>query len=221
MNITTMWMWLKSHWKTVANTILSVSTALSFGYGIITHNTNKKLSEELNIANNNIEAYQDALNGSQQAFGVLKADFSKYKQSNDSILRKLVDTAKENDINPKEINTAATQKQVVDVTSSKGVGGDIITILKDTTYQDSIQYNDLTSVHYTIGKDTVSVRLKLDNTQYLYVYSTKEYKNNKNFFQRLFTLDWKRVKRYKYKIINTNDLLKSEDVTVIESTDIK
>lgn len=220
MSITVILAWIKSHWKTVINAILSLSTALSLGYGIITHNINKRLSEELIMANNNIEAYQDALNGSQQASNVIKADLSKYKQSNDSLLNKLIETAKQNDVKPKEINVAATQTQVTDVTGSKGVGGDIITILKDSTYQDSINYNDLTKVYYTIGKDTIDIRLRLENQQYLYTYSKKEYKNKKNFFQRLFTLDWKKITKYKYKIINSNDLIKTDSVRVVENTNL-
>lgn len=212
--------WLKGHWRTAVNTILSLSTAVSLGYGAITHNANKRLSEELIIANNNIEAYQDALNGSQQASNVLKLDIAKYKESTDSILNKLVETAKQNDIKPKEINVAATQSQVLDVTGSKGVRGDIITILKDSTYKDSIDYNNLTKVYYTIGKDTIDIRLTLENTQYLYTYSKKEYKNKKNFFQRLFTLDWKKVKKYKYKIVNSNDLIKTDSVRVVENIEL-
>jgi len=50
----------------------------------------------------------------------------------------------------------------------------------------------------------------------LYTYKTREYKNKKNFFKRLFTLDFKKVDRYKYKLTNTNDLLKESDVRIIE-----
>ena len=80
----------------------------------------------------------------------------------------------------------------------------------------NIQYNKYTTVYYTIGKDTVNIGLNLKNTQYLYTYKQKEYKNKKNFFKRLFTLDFKKVTHYKYKIINTNDLLKTSDVRIIE-----
>jgi len=120
-------------------------------------------------------------------------------------------------IKSKQISTAATQTQVLDVNDSKGVRGDLIEILKDTTYNDSIKYNDLTTVYYTIGKDTVNVGLKLENTQYLFVYNKKEYKNKKSFLRRLFTLDFKKVNKYKYEIVNTNDLLKTSDVRVVES----
>lgn len=209
--------WIKNNTKTLVNSFLSLLLALSLSCGIIYHNKAQRLSEELKIANNNIEAYQDIINDSQQASTVLKLDMSKLKESNDALLRKIDSIAKENNIKPKEISTAATQKQILDVTQSKGVGGDIITIIKDSTYKDSIQYNDLTKVYYNIGKDSVKVRIKLDNTQYLYIYKHKEYKNKKNFFKRLFTFDWKKITRYKYKIHNTNDLVKEDSIRIIES----
>ena len=73
-------------------------------------------------------------------------------------------------IKPKQISTAATQTQLLDVNDSKEVGGDLSEMLKDTIYTDSIKYNDLTTVYYTISKDTVNVGLKIGNTQYLYIY---------------------------------------------------
>lgn len=62
-------------------------------------------------------------------------------------------------LKPKSVLTAATQSQVLNVNDSKGVGGDLVTILKDTTYTDSLKYNDLTTVYYTIGRDTVNIGL--------------------------------------------------------------
>lgn len=142
---------------------------------------------------------------------------NKLKEYNDKLVQQIDSVRKKEGIKSKEIQTAATQKQFIDVNKSKGVGGDIITIIKDSTYKDSIQYNNLTKVYYTIGKDSVNIKLNVDNTQYLYIYKHKEYKNKKNFFQRLFTLDWKKIQRYKYKIVNTNDLIKEDSVRVIES----
>lgn len=142
---------------------------------------------------------------------------NKLKEYNDKLVQQIDSVRKKEGIKSKEIQTAATQKQFIDVNKSKGVRGDIITIIKDSTYKDSIQYNNLTKVYYTIGKDSVNIKLNVDNTQYLYIYKHKEYKNKKNFFQRLFTLDWKKIQRYKYKIVNTNDLIKEDSVRVIES----
>ena len=208
---------IKNNWRMLRNIVLGLLVASSLSFGIFYHNKANKLSEELKIANNNIEAYQDIVNDSQQASGVLKLDMNKLKEYNDKLIQQIDSIRKQNKIKSKELQVAATQKQILDVNKSKGVGGDNITIIKDSTYNDSIQYNNLTKIYYTIGKDSVNVRLKLDNTQYLYIYKHKEYKNKKNFFQRLFTFDWKKKYVYKYKIHNTNDLLKEDSVRVIES----
>ena len=208
---------IKNNWRMLRNIVLGLLVASSLSFGIFYHNKANKLSEELKIANNNIEAYQDIVNDSQQASGVLKLDMNKLKEYNDKLIQQIDSVRKQNKIKSKELQVAATQKQILDVNKSKGVGGDIITIIKDSTYNDSIQYNNLTKIYYTIGKDSVNVRLKLNNTQYLYIYKHKEYKNKKNFFQRLFTFDWKKKYVYKYKIHNTNDLLKEDSVRVIES----
>ncbi len=213
----TMITWVTNHITMLRNAFLGLFLALSLGSGIFYHNKVNKLSEELKIANNNIEAYQDAISGAQQASGVLQLDMSKLKECNDQLVQKLDSVSKRNNVKTKEIQVAATQGQTIDVTQSKGVGGNIVEIIKDSTYNDSLQYNNLTKIYYYINKDSINIRLKVDNTQYLYVYKHKEYKNKKNFFQRLFTLDWKKKYTYKYKIINTNDLIKEDSVRVIES----
>lgn len=185
------------------------------------YNRNKRLSESLEIANNNVEAYQNILNGSEQANNVLKLDMSQLRNVNDKLVQQIDSVRKELKIKPKVINTVATQTQTIYVTASKGVRGqDIVkTILRDSIYNDTIQYNNLTKVAYTIGKDTVSINLDVKNQQYLFVYKKRQYKNKKSFIKRLFTLDFKKVNVYKYEIVNTNDLLKTSDVRVIESTD--
>ena len=209
--------WVKSHYKLLLNAILGLVVASSISFGIINHNRANRLSEELKIANNNIEAYQDELDDSQQASGVLMLDMKKLKDYNDKLVHQLDSVSKKHNIKSSEILTAATQKQIIDVNKSKGVRGDIITILKDSIYKDSLQYNNLTKVYYTIGKDSVNIKLDVKNTQFLYVYKHKQYKNKKNFFQRLFTFDWKKETRYKYKIVNTNDIMKEDSIRVIQA----
>lgn len=208
--------WLLSHKRIAVEAFLGLCVALSVSYGIITHKQNKKLTESLEIAQNNIEAYQGLLDNSQQACNVLQLDMSKLQESNDKLIQQIDSVRKENKISSKGLTTAATQTQVLNVSNSKGVGGKVV-LTKDTIYTDSIKYNDLTNVYYSIGKDTINIRLDVRNTQYLYIYKKKEYKNKKNFFKRLFTLDFKKVIKYKYKIVNTNDLLKGEDIRIIES----
>lgn len=171
------------------------------------------------MAQNNIEAYQGQLATSQQAFNVLKLDMEELSLQNDSVLLKLDSVRQELKIKNKEVTTAATQTQVINVTQSKGVGGELSEIIKDTVFTDSIKYNDLTTVYYDISNDSISVGLDIKNTQYLYIYSRREYKNKKSFLKRLFTLDFKKVNKYKYDIKNTNDLLNTKDIRIVESID--
>ena len=213
--IITILKYLLKNRKTLFKAISGLCVGLLLCWGITLHNQNKKLSQNLETAQNNIEAYQGLLSDSQQASNVLKLTVEQLQNSKDSVLHKLDSVRKELKIKPKQIHTAATQTQVLNVIGSKGVGGNII--VKDSIYTDSIQYNPLTKVKYTIGNDTVNIAIDLRNEQYLYVYTKREYKNKKNFFKRLFTLDFKKVTKYKYNIVNTNDLLKSKDVRIVES----
>jgi hypothetical protein len=123
---------------------------------------------------------------------------------------------KESGIKAKDLNTAATQTQTIYVTGSKDIKEDIITVLKDTVDSDTLQYNDLTKIYYNISKDTVVMTLDVKNTQYLYVFKKKEYKNKKSFIKRLFTFDFKKLTKYKYDIVNTNELIKTDSVRIIE-----
>lgn len=203
-----------TNYKSVAKTILAVCISLLLVFSISMYKSNKKLTTSLEQAQNNIEAYQGLVSSSQQANGVLRLDISQLKESKDSLLQKIDSVREKNKIKAKEITTAATQTQVLNVNKSKGVRG--IILPKDTIYKDSIQYNNLTTVYYTIHKDSINIGINLKNTQYLYIYTKKEYKNKKNFFKRLFTLDFKKVIKYKYTITNTNDLLKQKDVRIVE-----
>lgn len=202
--------------KIALKALLSLSVAFLLCSSIILYNNNKKLSERLEQSYNNIEAYQELLNNSQQANRVLQLSIEDLVNSKDSLLLEMKKVAEENSIKLSKINTAATQSQVIDVKASKGVQGDLIEILKDTVYQDSIDYNDLTKVYYTIGKDTVDIGIQMSNTQYLYTYSHKEWKNKKSFLKRLFTLDFKKVTKHSYEIVNTNELINTSDVRVVE-----
>lgn len=213
--------WLMSHRKIAFKALLSLLVGLLVVFSINIYKQNKRLSKSLEMTQNNIEAYQGILNGSQQANNVLKLDMSQLRNINDSLIQKIDSVREQLKLKPKVIKTTATQTQTIYVTASKGVRGqDIIkTIQRDTVYKDTIQINPLTKVNYTIGKDTVSVNLDIKNQQFLYVYKHRQYKNKKSFIKRLFTLDFKKVDMYKYQIVNTNDIIKTSDVRVIEAID--
>lgn len=210
--------WIVTHPKKLFKAFIGLSVVLLLAWGITLSHKNKKLSESLEMAQNNIEAYQGSLQGSQQANNVLQLSVDELQQYNDKLVHQLDSVRKELKIKPKQIKTAATQTQSINVIGSKKIEKDIITILKDSVYKDSMRFNDLTIVEYTIGKDTVNIALDIDNTQYLYVYTDKHYKNKKSFLKRLFTLDFKKVTSTKYVIENTNDIIKTDSVRVVEVT---
>ena len=141
---------------------------------------------------------------------------NKLSEQNDKLIQQIDSVRKINKIKSDNLHTAATQTQTIYVNNSKGVRVDIIEILKDTVYTYTLQYNNLTKVYYSIGTDSVNIALDVKNTQYLYIFKTREYKNKKSFFKRLFTLDFKKINKYKYKIVNTNNLLKEDSVRIIE-----
>ena len=209
--------WLVVHRNKLVKAIYGLSVGLLLAWGITLSHTNKKLSESLELAQNNIEAYQGSLQESQQANNVLKLNAEDLQYQNDKLVQQLDSVRGQLKIKSKHLHTAATQTQVINVKEDKGVGGDIISV-KDSIYNDSIKFNDLTTVYYSITKDTVSIGLDIKNTQYLYIFVDRHYKRQKSFLKRLFTFDFKKVNSYKYNIINDNDLIDTKDVRVIEVT---
>lgn len=207
---------LLNNYKTILKAVLGLSVAFLLSCGIILHKQNKKLSERLETAFNSIEAYQGIIDGQNEANNTLQLQIKDLNDSKDKLLQELDSVRAANKIKQSSITNAATQTQTISVNGGKGVKGDLSIILKDTIYTDSILYNPLTKVYYTIGKDTVNICLDIQNRQYLYTYVQKEYKNKKKFIKRLFTLDFKKVKKNKYMIINTNDAIQTSDVRVIE-----
>ena len=211
--------WIVTHRKMLSKAIIGLVVAILLGWGITLHKENKKLSEGLEMAQNNIEAYQGVIYDSQQANNVLKLSVEELSQYNDKLLNDIDSVKGELKIKDSQLKAAATQKQTIYVNDGKGVKGDLVEILKDTVYTDSIKYNPLTTIKYTIGRDTVNIGLDIQNTQYIFFYNTREYKNKKSFIKRLFTFDFKKVTKTRYRIENTNDLINTDDVRVIEFTE--
>lgn len=211
--------WIVTHRKMLSKAIIGLAVAILLGWGITLHKENKKLSEGLEMAQNNIEAYQGIIYDSQQANNVLKLSVEELSQYNDKLLNDIDSVKNELKIKDSQLKAAATQKQTIYVNDGKGVKGDLVEILKDTVYTDSIKYNPLTTIKYTIGRDTVNIGLDIQNTQYIFFYNTREYKNKKSFIKRLFTFDFKKVTKTRYRIENTNDLINTDDVRVIEFTE--
>lgn len=211
--------WLVGHRDNAIKAIYGLAVGLLLAWGISLHSANKKLSESLEMAQNNIEAYQGSLQGSQQANNVLKLTVDELQTYNDKLVHEIDSVREQLKIKPKQVTTAATQTQIINVNDGKEFESGAITVNKeDSTYNDSIKFNDLTTVYYKITNDSISIGLDIRNTQYQYMYTDRHYKNKKNFLKRLFTWDFKKVTTYRYQIVNTNDIIKTDDVRIIEIT---
>ena len=207
--------WLVVHRNKLVKAILGLSVGILLAWGITLSKQNKKLSESLERAQNNIEAYQGSLQGSQQANNVLQLTVDELQNQNDILVQRLDSVRQQLKIKPKHLHTAATQTQVIDVNQGNAIKDSAVAV-KDSIYTDILKLNDLTTITYSITNDSVNIGLDIRNTQYLYMFTNRHYKNNKTFLQRLFTFDFKKINSYKYKIINTNDLIQTDSVKVIE-----
>lgn len=203
----------KINFKAICGLAVGLSIAVST---FLWHNNNK-LSESLEMAQNNIEAYQNMLNSKTTENNTLCLTVQQLENSKDSLINELNKEIRNNKINISKVKTAATQTQSIHVTGDREVEREAIQInTPNKHYNDSIQLNNLTTVYYDISEDTIKVELDIQNTQYLYTYKQKEWKNKKNLFKRIFTLDFKKVYKHRYNIVNTNDLINTSDVRIIE-----
>ena len=198
-------------------TICGLAVAISIALNIFLWKSNKKLSAGLEMAQNNIESYEGILFDKTEQNRALVFDIRQLEESNDKLVQQLDSVAKSHKIKPANLQTAATQTQEILVTAGREVQEESIQInTPNKHYRDSIQFNEYTTVQYDITEDTISIGLDIKNTQYLYTYEKKEWKNKKSFLKRLFTFDFKKRLTHNYKIVNTNDLIQTSDVRVIE-----
>lgn len=212
-----MWIKLISLLKNI--TFASIIKALPWIFSIILFastfflfKANKVLKNELVTANSNIESYQGIVAKQTDVNKVLTLDITDLKNQSDLALKKIDSVMVESKIKATSVKTVTMISQQLKTVK------DTIVVFKDSTFTTTIHPNQLTKVDVSLRKDSLSVGLDIKNDQYLYVYTKKEYKNkNKNFFQRLFTLDFKKVKTVNYEIHNTNSLIQDNDVRVIES----
>lgn len=201
-------------------TICGLAVAISFALNIFLLKSNQRLSAGLEMAQNNIEQYEGILFDKAERNRALMFDVQQLKNSNDRLVHELDSVIKSHKIKPANVRTAATQTQEILVTATRGVEEQFIQINTPSKhYKDSIQFNEYTIVQYDISEDTIDIGIDIKNTQYLYTYKKKEWKNKKSFLKRLFTLDFKKVQKYNYEIVNTNDLIQTSDVRVIEITE--
>lgn len=170
--------------------------------------------------NQNVEYYQNVSNGQVDQNRVLRLTVDEFRQSNDILVQRIDSIRRELRISENRLQTAITANQVLQVSKT-----DTVTVVKTVdgfTFDKTIEFNpqtilDIYYEHYTDDArvDSIRAELEITNEPSLLVYSKREYKNKKNFFQRLFTLDWKKITTTNYTLVNSNELIENTDVRVL------
>lgn len=175
-------------------------------------NTNIKLEGEIETQVNNIESYRGMVSGVANTNNTLKLEIQDLHNSHDLVIQRLDSVMKASKIPTKQLKTAVSTKQEINFTVK-----DTIEIKDSCEFTKELKPNELTTINVSVKADSIGLTFKISNEQWLYIYNKRRYKNeNKKFFKRLFTLDFKKVNVTKYEIINSNKLITVGETRVIE-----
>lgn len=175
----------------------------------------KRLDFELGQSINNVRSYENTIAGLKDRNTVLQLNIADLRNSNDRLIHSLDSTRKALKIKDKELSLAAH----------------VETIIRDTTVielpvKTSCDFEIVIQKHpwskYEISrKDNTLVHIPtVLNHQDLFVINRKVWRNpGKNFFQRLFSLDFKKDKVQQYQIINANPDIEVTDTRVVKLTE--
>jgi hypothetical protein len=175
------------------------------------------MKSDISAYRNNQRAYEDVIAGKDSANRVLKLTTGDLRRSNDKYVQELEKTRK-------SLKRALNKPGDVSV----GIGTEIHST--DTTYINNpcnfkldtvVIHNELTRDSIKIENNKLISTISINNIQSLYVYSTREYVNEydgwfKGGLNRLIRLDWRKETIDRYDIVNTNDLIKVNNVRVIK-----
>ena len=196
---------------------LSIIIAILLGTTIYQNNKIKKQDTEIGSLTNNVRAYEDLKSNNR----VLQLKLSDLKNSNDKMIQSLDSTRNALKLAKKDLKQASAIKTSINTEFTDKIKRDSIKIKADSTiincdFTFKKELNAETSIDINVIGDSIKVKLDIENIQYLFVYSKKEWRNHrKNWFDRLFHWDWKKDLIFRYEIENSNDLIKIEDTRII------
>lgn len=170
----------------------------------------KKLDKELGIALNNSKQYASLLDQNKADNRVLQLTINDFKNSNDSLIKVVSEQRDKLSIKDKELDQAMSVKTVLRDTITQVIPA------KEKNFLVELKPNQLTTIKIQRVDSMITCIPEIYNTQDLFIYSRKEYRNKrKNFFSRLIRFDFKKDKIQRYQILNTNSLIQVEDTRII------
>lgn len=191
--------------KLLAAIIITIFSAIF----VFQHNQLNNKQKEIDRLYNNCLYYQSISDSTIQNNRVLQLTLDDMSNSNDSLVKEIELQRKQLNIKKKEVQQATIQSQTINVDTTIIVHNDDFTI--------DIKPNELTSILISRKDSILSAKLEINNSQTIFITQKKEYKRKyKNWLTRLIHLDFKKINSRQYQIVNSNDLIKTKDVRIIE-----
>jgi hypothetical protein len=193
---------------------ISAIVAIIGIFGIKTvYNNYKKSKIEIAAYKNNQREYENIISKNTQDKRVLELSSVDLKYSNDKLVHTIDSIGKllkKAGNKPGDVSSGITS-QIHDTAVI------IIPGIDSCAFDTTIVHNEFTKSRVIAKNNVVKEILDVNNTEYLYVYSSREYVNTyKTFLGRLFHLDWHKVTLDRYDIENTNKLIKNSDIRIIK-----
>lgn len=203
--ITNLINWFSKNNKLLAAIIITIFSAIF----VFQHNQLNNKQKEIDRLYNNCLYYQSISDSTIQNNRVLQLTLDDMSNSNDSLVKEIELQRKQLNIKKKEVQQATIQSQTINVDTTIIVHNDDFTI--------DIKPNELTSILISRKDSILSAKLEINNSQTIFITQKKEYKRKyKNWLTRLIHLDFKKINSRQYQIVNSNDLIKTKDVRIIE-----
>lgn len=198
--------WFTKNIKVVVISIIGLLVATIF---VQQHQLNDKKTE-INRLYNNVQAYEQIVDNTEQNSRVLQLTINELNNSKDSLLRQVQDIKKELKVKDKNLKQAQVINTVIKDTITK-------TITVDRDFDETLKLNSLTTIKVTRTDSILTAKLHIQNVQTLFVEEKKVWKNKyKNGLIRFFRFDFKKIRVKNYQIKNSNPLIKVMDTRIIE-----
>lgn len=205
---------IRKGYKYVKSHVTTFLIALLLLFGsviLVQRNTIHSQDNQIGTLNNNLIEYSSTINGLSTEKRVLTLKLSDLSNSHDEDIQKIDSLAKALRIKPKTINT---------ITHTETLLHDTLTAYIDSgkcNFNVVIEPNKETKIEVIKNDTLLKVIPTITNSSDLFIITDRVYRNKRaNWFSRLIHWDWKKDNIKRYEVHNSNDLIKTTGVKVIE-----
>jgi len=195
-------------------TVYGISALLITGGALsirVAYDKYMTVSNERDNYRNNQRFYEDKIANKDNENRVLRLSAADLRDSNDKMVHRI-------DSIQKSLKIKQNKPGGVSAGFDTGIHHTDTTYISnpsDFKLDTIVKHNDLTLEHIKIKKDSLISSLDINNSMYLYVYSSREFVNKRaNWFDRLIHLDYKKEDYLTSTVKMSNDLIRVEDSRV-------